>query len=75
MTILRMRQREHRAVESGIIASFMRFTSIFANNFRTLFVICAYVLEENSCSFFPSKYCVVEEKIEDEVCTSCQVCN
>lgn len=75
MTILRTRQREHRVVESGIIASFIRFTSIFANNFRTLFVIYAYVLEENSCLFFPSKYCVMEEKIGDEVCTSCQVCN
>lgn len=51
MTILRTRQREHRVVESGIIASFIRFTSIFANNFRTLFVIYAYVLEENSCLF------------------------
>lgn len=75
MTILRTRQHEHLAVESGITASFMRFASIFANNFRTLFVICAYVLEENSCLFFPSKYCVMEEKIEGEVCTSCQVCN
>lgn len=66
MTILRTRQHEHRAVESGITASFIR---------STLFVICAYVLEENSCLFFPSKYCVMEEKIEAEVCTSCQVCN